>query len=327
MAAQTGPLQFRRLTNAQLAFVTPAPGEPVMDKTLNQLHLGDGVTVGGVNLANAATAAKLATPRTVSTTGAVTGSVSFDGSADVAISTTLAPSPALTGVPTAPTALVDTSTTQVASTAFVIGQASSSLPIVDGTAAIGTSSKFARADHVHPTDTSRAPTAAPTFTGIVTVNGGNIKFPSTAVPSADPNTLDDYKEGTWVPVVSYATPGNLSITYANQVGSYTKIGREVTVRFNITTSAFTFTTASGALQISGLPYPNNAAAVSGSRGSLDFGGITKASYTHYTCQTSPSLSYLTISCSGSGQSLATLTAADTPSGGTLVLIGTITYMV
>lgn len=69
----------------------------------------------------------------------------------------------------ATTLAADTNTTQVATTAFVIGQASSSSPLIDGTATIGTSLKYARADHIHPTDTTRAPLASPTFTGIVTV--------------------------------------------------------------------------------------------------------------------------------------------------------------
>ncbi|TGE37633.1 hypothetical protein E4K67_12925 [Desulfosporosinus fructosivorans] len=65
-------------------------------------------------------------------------------------------SPALTGTPTAPTAGVDTSTTQVATTAFVLGQAGTIAPIMNGTAGIGSSKRYARADHVHPADTSRA---------------------------------------------------------------------------------------------------------------------------------------------------------------------------
>jgi hypothetical protein len=36
---------------------------------------------------------------------------------------------------------------------------------MDSTAAVGTSMLFARQDHVHPSDTSRAPLASPTFTG------------------------------------------------------------------------------------------------------------------------------------------------------------------
>ena len=43
---------------------------------------------------------------------------------------------------------------------------SSTTPLEDGTAAVGTeTTKFARGDHKHPTDSSRAPIASPTFTG------------------------------------------------------------------------------------------------------------------------------------------------------------------
>jgi hypothetical protein len=58
-------------------------------------------------------------------------------------------SPALTGTPTAPTAAADTDTTQVATTAFVVGQASSATPSALGTAAVGNSLRYARANHVH----------------------------------------------------------------------------------------------------------------------------------------------------------------------------------
>jgi hypothetical protein len=48
---------------------------------------------------------------------------------------------------------------------------------MDGTAAVGSSTRFARADHVHPTDTSRAPLASPALTGTPTAptpaNGTN----------------------------------------------------------------------------------------------------------------------------------------------------------
>ncbi len=80
-------------------------------------------------------------------------------------------SPALTGTPTVPTAAVNTNSTQAASTAFVIGQAGTSTPAMNGTAAVGTTTLFARQDHVHPTDTSRAPAASPTFTGTITTSG------------------------------------------------------------------------------------------------------------------------------------------------------------
>lgn len=72
------------------------------------------------------------------------------------------------------------------------------------------------------------------------VNG--IAFPATQVPSSDPNTLDDYEEGTWVPSVG----GNA--TYTAQTGYYTKVGRLVHIHCRLvinvlgTGSASTITT-------------------------------------------------------------------------------------
>jgi hypothetical protein len=77
-------------------------------------------------------------------------------------------SPAFTGTPTAPTAAANTNTTQLATTAFVIGQAASASPLMNGSVAVGTSLKYARDDHVHPTDTTRAPLISPGFSGTPT---------------------------------------------------------------------------------------------------------------------------------------------------------------
>ena len=86
-------------------------------------------------------------------------------------------SPVFTGEPTAPTANANQNDTQIATTAFVVGQASSVAPLADATtAAIGTSLRYARQDHVHPADTSLAPKADPTFTGTVTVSSAGIAF-------------------------------------------------------------------------------------------------------------------------------------------------------
>jgi len=73
--------------------------------------------------------------------------------------------------PTANTQAVDNNSTKIATTAFVVGQAGSATPIVDGTATVGISTRFARQDHVHPTDTSRASAASPTLSGTVTLSG------------------------------------------------------------------------------------------------------------------------------------------------------------
>jgi hypothetical protein len=77
-------------------------------------------------------------------------------------------SPGFTGTPTAPTAAADTNTGQLATAAFVLGQAATATPSANGSAAVGTSTRFARQDHVHPTDTTRAALASPAFTGTPT---------------------------------------------------------------------------------------------------------------------------------------------------------------
>ena len=49
-----------------------------------------------------------------------------------------------------------------------VPSASSLTPEMDGTASTGSSTTWAKGDHVHPTDTSRAPLASPVFTGTPT---------------------------------------------------------------------------------------------------------------------------------------------------------------
>ena len=77
-------------------------------------------------------------------------------------------SPAFTGIPTAPTAAANTSTTQIATTAYVVGQAANVNPLMDGTVAIGTSLRYARQDHVHASDTTKQNTITGGATTITT---------------------------------------------------------------------------------------------------------------------------------------------------------------
>tara|TARA_A100000171_G_scaffold53092_1_gene76744 strand:- start:19052 stop:19858 length:807 start_codon:yes stop_codon:yes gene_type:complete len=67
------------------------------------------------------------------------------------------------------------------------------------------------------------------------------------------NTLDQYEEGTFTPTFTAATPGDLSVTYNIQSGSYTRIGNIVHVNMDISVD-ITYTTASGAVNIGGLPF-------------------------------------------------------------------------
>jgi hypothetical protein len=77
----------------------------------------------------------------------------------------------------------------------------------------------------------------------------NVIFPSTQSASSNANTLDDYEEGTWTPSVGG------SATYTTQLGTYTKVGRLVTLTGNLTINSIgTGSTSS----ISGLPFASGA---------------------------------------------------------------------
>lgn len=84
------------------------------------------------------------------------------------------------------------------------------------------------------------------------VANGQIKFPSTQNPSADPNTLDDYEEGTWTPVNA---SNNAQIgTFSTYTGRYIKIGKLVTVTVEIVGTGMGYSSAAGYTQLTGLPF-------------------------------------------------------------------------
>jgi hypothetical protein len=87
-------------------------------------------------------------------------------------------SPVFSGAPTVPTAMADDNTGVIANTSWVLGQGGAATPIMDGSASAGTSTRWSRQDHVHPTDTSRAPLSSPSFTGV----------PAAPTPSPGDNT-------------------------------------------------------------------------------------------------------------------------------------------
>jgi hypothetical protein len=94
--------------------------------------------------------------------------------------------------------------------------------------------------------------------GVLQLKSG-ITFPATQVASSDPNTLDDYEEGTWTPTLTFDTPGTLSVNYAARVGKYTKVGNVVTVTLYLLLNPGSLVkgTASGVLKVTGLPFANS----------------------------------------------------------------------
>jgi hypothetical protein len=89
--------------------------------------------------------------------------------------------------------------------------------------------------------------------GILQLSSG-ITFPATQVLSTDPNTLDDYEEGTWTPTAfGESTAG--TTTYSYQRGQYVKVGNMVTCTAGI---GVTNMTGTGKLLFGNLPFTQSA---------------------------------------------------------------------
>ena len=83
--------------------------------------------------------------------------------------------------------------------------------------------------------------------GAISNSGVGVAFPATQVASSDPNTLDDYEEGTWTPTFTNST------TYTQQLGTYVKVGRVVYIQGMFNASVFNNTGAT-AIQLGGFPF-------------------------------------------------------------------------
>jgi hypothetical protein len=102
---------------------------------------------------------------------------------------------------------------------------------------------------------------SPTFSGNVTLSDGNLVIGTSGKGidfSATPNPggmtselLADYEEGTWTPTLT--TNGfSGGVTLSSATGTYTKIGRQVTVQCNLILSGFAYQLSTNV--IDGLPY-------------------------------------------------------------------------
>jgi hypothetical protein len=93
-------------------------------------------------------------------------------------------------------------------------------------------------------DTNNVERMRITASGVLELTQGQIKFPATQVASSDPNTLDDYEEGTFTPTAS----SGITINTINNA-TYTKIGNTVTFQIWIKVDI-----GSADFVIAGLPF-------------------------------------------------------------------------
>jgi hypothetical protein len=89
----------------------------------------------------------------------------------------------------------------------------------------------------------------------VQLEAGQITFPAMQNPSTDPNTLDDYEEGTFSPTLATDGTDFGTVSYRNErAGSYVKIGRMVYFQIRMETGPVTVGGATGNVVIGGLPF-------------------------------------------------------------------------
>ena len=107
-----------------------------------------------------------------------------------------------------------------------------------------------------------------------------VKFDATQNASSDANTLDDYAEGTWTPVIG-ATGNTPTITYTTQTGTYVKIGKLVFVQGYLEITANSGGT--GNARITGLPFTSASAATPYGAMAIAQHGVVNlsAGYTQY----------------------------------------------
>mgnify|MGYP003392974489 CR=1 FL=1 len=131
--------------------------------------------------------------------------------------------------------------------------------------------------------------------------------------------------GTYQPVFTFTTVGNLTIVYSIQDGYYVRLGPLVLVAIRLQMSTFTHTTASGNAQISLPPglaptAVNNAAATMSIHGQ----GITKVNYTQVNGLIN-SVNTIQLVARGSAQAEVAITTADMPTGGGPSFSGSVIY--
>lgn len=155
-----------------------------------------------------------------------------------------------------------------------------------------------------------------TIDGIL-IKDSNIKFPGTQSASSDVNTLDDYEEGSWTPVIS---DGTNNATSSTAVGRYTKIGNRVFISGRIILTSLG--SVSGDTRITGLPFA--ADNISSLNHSIDFGdagGLAIAQYSSVGGYVVTNSSYISLILWDATTGVSALQGSEISADGDLTFAG------
>jgi hypothetical protein len=158
--------------------------------------------------------------------------------------------------------------------------------------------------------------------GLAFESGKGIDFSATSNSSGTMTSelLNDYEEGTWTPVITDLT-NDATMDGTFSLGSYTKIGRQVTVRGYVLTTSLGSVT--GNVKIKGLPFANGGGFASlggGSIGTADGLNITAGHSVHIS--TPLGQSYLGINVGDSATGTTEMTAAEWSADGQVQFLAT-----
>jgi hypothetical protein len=152
----------------------------------------------------------------------------------------------------------------------------------------------------------------------LTATNMNLTTPTLGVASATSinfggGALASYVPKTsFTPTFTFATPGDLSVSYATQVALYERIGNVVTYTIYLTCTP-TFTTGAGAIRIAGLPLTVLTGGYTFYGNIVNDGGLTYTGTTIYALPTSGQ-TYITIEQTKSATAEGTLAATALVSG-------------
>lgn len=281
----------RVFTNSAVATsdISALIGGTILNSSIGVLPSGTGLGGGGTFTLNQTTnqTITISSNATSANTGGaiVARDANGDFSARIITGSTFSGGASLTGSPIAPTPATDNNSTSIATTAYVLGQASSASPTMAGVASAGSSTRWSRADHKHPSDTTKLNLTGGTLSGQLqsTVSTGTAPFivaSTTGVTNLNADLLDG-QQGTYY------------LDLANTTG--------------------TLSTARGGLGLSSIGTANQILGVNNAAGGLEYKTVSGTNVTITNAANSLAISIPQSVATGATPTFAQISITNTPS--------------